>query len=307
VIAQSAPGVAPALDGHGHPANPSTLAFGEQAGVELAGLLGVSSIEEMRKLPAEDIMAAQLPRAQGPWSFDLIPGAAISLSVFDSGYPVIDGHVLPRDPLSAFLTGEVADVPMIAGNVGNESSGLPYIGTLDAYRTYVAETFGEHAAEVLALYPAGTDEQARQASWDLIADQIFIWSTWTAARLQSSRLTAPAWYYRFLRRPPIAAGCDLVERDYAGAFHSADVPYAFGNLDIWDWDWTDRDRALSTAMMNVWVDFARTGDPGAWPALGGDSLPVMAWDLDPDVGNHAPDPARMAFWDRYHGVADELR
>ncbi|WP_236787616.1 carboxylesterase/lipase family protein [Amycolatopsis sp. GM8] len=306
VIAQSAPGVAPALDGFGHPANPSTLAAGEQAGVEVARLLGVSSIEEMRGLPAEQIMAAPLPRTEGPWSFALFPGATISLHIFDSGYPVIDGHVLPRDPLSAFLAGEVADVPMIAGNAGNEASGLPYLDTLGAYRDYVGETFGERAAEVLALYPAATDEQARQASWDLIADQVFVWSTWTAARIQSSRLSAPAWYYRFLRRPPIPSDADLVERDFAGAFHGGEVPYVFGTFDAWKWDWTDEDRALSAALMHAWVDFARDGDPGAWPALGDGALPVMAWDVEPDVGDHVPDPARMAFWDRYHGVADEL-
>ena len=135
---------------------------------------------------------------------------------------------------------------------------------------------------------------------------------WTAARLQCRRLDAPAWYYRFLHRPPIPADADLVERDYAGAYHGADVAYVFGTLDAWPWDWTDADRALSRQMMGVWLDFARTGDPTAsgdvdWPALGTDDQPVMVWSLDPGVGSEGPDPARMGFWDRYHGVADDLR
>jgi para-nitrobenzyl esterase len=311
VIAESAPGVAPALDGYGHPANASTLAAGEQAGVELAGLLGVSSIEEMRALPADQIAAVQLPRTAGSWSFDLIPGAAISLHVFDSGYPVIDGHVLPTDPLEALLTGQMADVPMLAGNTGNEASGLPYIGKLGAYRTYVTDSFGEHAAELLDLYPAGTDEEAQRSSWELLGDQVFVWSTWTAARLQQRRLTSPVWYYRFLRRPPIPADADLVERDYAGAFHSAGILYAFGTLDTRPWDWTEEDRSLSRAVQQSWVDFMRAGDPGAsggldWPALDGTDRPVLVWDLEHGVGEQQPDPARMAFWDRFHGVADQL-
>lgn len=306
VIAESAPGVAPALDGPGHPANPSTLAAAERAGVELAELLGASTLAELRALPVERLLAAQLPRAAGRWSFDLVPGANIGLALFDTGYPVIDGHVLPKDPLAAYRAGEVADVPMLAGNAGNEASGLPYIGTLADYRADVEEAFGDRAAEVLELYPATSDEDARASSWDLLGDQIFVWSTWTAARIQSRRLTSPTWYYRFLRVPPIPPDADLVERDYAGAFHASEVLYAFGTLDAWDWDWTDGDRALSASLMRAWVDFARTGDPGAWPPLGGTALPVMRWDIAPDVGDHGPDPTRMAFWDRFHGVADEL-
>ena len=43
-------------------------------------------------MPVEKILAVQLPRATGNWSFDLLPaGTAISLSVFDSEYPVVDG------------------------------------------------------------------------------------------------------------------------------------------------------------------------------------------------------------------------
>ncbi|MEJ2866341.1 carboxylesterase family protein [Actinomycetospora sp. OC33-EN08] len=307
VVAQSAPGVAPALDGPGHPANPSTLRAGEQAGVELAEALGAPTLAGLRALPVEQLMAAQLPRAAGRWSFDLVPGAQVGLALFDTGYPVIDGHVLPQDPLAAFVAGEVADVPMLAGNAGNEASGLPYLGTLEAYRAEVEEAFGEHAAEVLDLYPATTDEEAQQASWALLGDQVFVWSTWTAARLHRRRLTSPVRYYRFLRRPPIPADADLVERDYAGAFHGVDVPYVFGTLDAWPWDWTDADRALSARVQQAWVDFARTGDPtssGAltWPTLGDG---VLALDLEPGPGE-PPDPARMAFWDRYHGVADVL-
>lgn len=103
-IVASGPGFAHALDGLGHPANPSTLAAGEKAGVEVATLLNATSVDELRKMPADKIMAVQLPRAAGNWTFDLIPAAAsISLSVFDSGYLVVDGYVMPQAPLDAVL------------------------------------------------------------------------------------------------------------------------------------------------------------------------------------------------------------
>lgn len=51
------------------------------------------------------------------------------------------------------------------------------------------------------------------------------------------------------------------------AWHCADVPYAFGNLDAPGADFLiggPPDRSLSRRMLRAWVDFATTGDPG-WP------------------------------------------
>ncbi|WP_291048946.1 carboxylesterase family protein [Herbiconiux sp.] len=309
-IAQSAPGVAPALDGFGHPANASTLAAGEQAGSELLSLIGVDSIDELRSLPAESILEPQLPRTGGPWAFDLIPGAAISLHVFDSGYPVIDGHVLPATPLEAYADGSAIDVPFIAGNAGNEASGLPYLPTLAAYQDYVASEFGDDAAEVLRLYPADDDGSAQAASWQLVADQIFVWSNWTAARLQSAVGESPVWHYRFLRAPSIPDAAGVIEGSYAGAFHGADVPYIFGTLDSRDWGWTDEDRALSEQIQRSWVAFARTGDPtdgGAieWPEFDPSRPTTRVWDVPSRVAD-VSDADRMAFWDRRNGATELL-
>ncbi|KAH6988565.1 para-nitrobenzyl esterase [Ilyonectria destructans] len=305
VIAMSGSGVAPPADGHGHPGNLSTLAAAEQAGTELAEILGSPSIAKMRKLPAETIMAAKLPRMKGCWSFDIIPGAKISLHVFDTGYPIVDGHVMKQTPLQAFLSGTVIDTPMLASNTGNEASGLPHIKTVTEYQAYVTKTFPSHAENILKLYPASTDNEARFASWDLIQDQIFVWSTWTAARLQSRMLKSPVWYSRFLRAPPIAIGS--AEREYAGAFHAADVMYAFGNIDKRPWGWTDHDRTLSAALMRTWINFARTGNPNvegevSWPQLELGSKTVKIWDIEPRMELNGPAPDRMAFWDAHHGI-----
>ncbi|MCS5722576.1 carboxylesterase family protein [Herbiconiux sp. CPCC 203407] len=309
-IAQSAPGVAPALDGFGHPANASTLAAGEQAGEELFDLLGISTLAELRSLPVDRLMEVQLPRTGGPWAFDLIPGAAISLHVFDSGYPVIDGHVLPKTPLEAYADGTAIDVPFIAGNAGNEASGLPYLPTLAAYETYVEDEFGVDAAEVLRLYPASDDASAQAASWQLVADQIFVWSNWTAARLQSARLSSPVWHYRFLQEPAVPASAGVIEGDYAGAFHGSDVPYIFGTLDSRAWDWTDDDRRLSDAIQRSWVSFARTGDPtdgGAleWPEFDPARPSSRIWQAESRIDD-VSDGERMAFWDRRNGIASQL-
>ncbi|KAL8727818.1 MAG: hypothetical protein Q9166_005810 [cf. Caloplaca sp. 2 TL-2023] len=312
-ICESGPGVAPTIDGPGHVATYTTLAAAEKAGTELLDLLGASSVAELRKMPAQKIMAAHLPRTQGPWKSNLWP-ASTSLSIFDTASPIVDGHVLPESPLAALLSGKAADVPLLAGNVGNEASGLPHLASLADYHTYVDENFRDHAQVVLALYPATTDAEVQTSTSELLADQVFVWSTWTSARLQFENLKSPTWYYRFLRAPPIPPDSDVIEKGYAGAFHVAGVPYAFGSLDAWQWDWTDADRTLSRNMTDAWARFVRAGNPNggqehadAWPALKSSSDLIKIWDSESRLeapGSRVNEVT--AFWDRFYGIKEHV-
>lgn len=312
-ICESGPGVTPTVDGPGHIAAYTTLAAAEEAGTEFLELLGVSSIAQLRRIPAEKIMSAHLPRTQGPWKSDLWPGST-SLSVFDTANPIIDGHVLPESPLTALLEGRAADVPMLAGNVGNEASGMPHLGSLDDYHAYVIETFGEHAEEVHRLYPATTEAEVRASTSQLLADQVFVWPTWTSARLQARTMKSPVWYYRFLRAPPIPPDSDVIEKKFAGAFHVAGVLYGFGNLDTWDWDWTDADRALSRNILESWARFVEAGNPNdgkahadLWPALKSSRDLIQIWDVESRVEMPELHISEVtAFWDRYYGVKEHF-
>ncbi|KAL4864219.1 Alpha/Beta hydrolase protein [Aspergillus spectabilis] len=308
-ICESGPGVAPTIDGHGHVATYTTLAAAEAAGAELLDLLEVRSIAELRSVPAEKIMTVHLPRTKGPWKSKMWPGST-SLSIFDTTSPVIDGYVLPESPLATFLSGQAVDVPMLAGNVGDEATGLPHLGSLADYRAYVKESFDQCADDVFGLYPATTDLEVQASTLQLLADQVFVWPTWTAARLQVQKLKSPVWYYQFLREPPIPSNSHVIEKDFAGAFHGAGVPYGFCNLDAWQWDWTDADRRLSQTMSSAWVRFMRTGNPNdsqdngdTWPALGLTNGLIKVLDDEPQI--KAPGLRLRevtAFWDRYYGI-----
>lgn len=308
-ICESGPGVAPKVNGAGHLATFTTLGAGEKAGAELLVSLGVSSIAALRKMPAKEIMAAHLRRAEGPWMSDLSPYST-SLSVFDTGNPIVDGHVIPEAPVDAYLAGRVADIPILAGHVGNEASGMPHLSSLADYLAFVHETFREDAEEVIRLYPAITDSEAKTSSSQLLADQTFVWPTWTSARLQARNLQSSVWYYKFLRAPPIAMGSGSGTLGASGAFHCAAVPYAFGNLGVWKWDWADGDHALTSNMVSTWVRFLRTGDPNGgqdhlefWPALDGNDNQALIWVWDCEPRLEAPG-ARLreisAFWDKYY-------
>ncbi|KAJ2987202.1 hypothetical protein NUW58_g4637 [Xylaria curta] len=180
------------------------------------------------------------------------------------------------------------------------------------YQAFVQKTFGGQASEVLRLYPATTDTEVRTSSWRLLGEQVFYWPTWTSARLQARYMRSPVWYYEFMRAPPIPANSKIVETKFAGAFHLAGVLYAFGNLDVWQWDWSDADRMLSKKIMKTWVRFVRSGTLDStqgggnyWPALSSTHDVVRIWDGDGELrlkslGTRAREV--MAFWDRHYAV-----
>ncbi|KAI1813344.1 alpha/beta-hydrolase [Poronia punctata] len=312
-ICESAPGMAPALNGPGHIAALMTISAAEEAGVELQNSLGVSSLSEMRSLSSDAILAAILPRTKGIWKSYLRP-VTTSLSVYDAANPIVDGYVLPEAPLTAFISGRAADIPLLAGGVKDDGTALPRLDSLDKYRQYARETFGEaEAAEALRLYPATTDSEVWKASWKLLADQIFYWPTWTAARLQRRYMKSRVWFYEFARAPPIPLDSGIVETTFAGAFHLVGLLYAFGNLEeTRDWNWTDVDRELSTNMRGAFVKFVKSGSPegieadDTWPALTKEADDVVRiWSDDGEVrletpGQHTRD--KVAFWDRYYHV-----
>ncbi|KAI0544550.1 alpha/beta-hydrolase [Xylaria curta] len=308
-ICESGPGVAPALNGPGHIAAYLTLAAAEEAGTEIRQALGASSLAELRGMSPDKILAVNLPRTQGPWKSYLRPNTT-SLSVYDSANPIVDGYVLPESPITAFASGRALDIPVIAGHTADDGTALPRLDSLDKYYVFLNETFGEQADEALRLYPASTDDEVWTSSWRLLADQVFYWPTWTSARLQSKYMKSPAWYYEFSRAPPIPADSQIIEKDFAGAFHLAGMLYGLGNLDAWQWDWTDADRSLSKRMMETWVRFMQVGspegNPGAadyWPALSTNSDVVRNWDNDGQLQLMSPDQHAnevTAFWDKYY-------
>ena len=83
------------------------------------------------------------------------------------------------------------------------------------------------------------------------------------ARLQANQGKQPSYAYFFSRQLP---------GDEKGAWHSADLWYAFGTLDSCWRPFTEWDRALSEAMVSYLTNFAKTGDPNG-PGLA-EWLPV---------------------------------
>jgi para-nitrobenzyl esterase len=225
------------------------LANAESDGEKYALSLGVSSLQELRQLPA----AALLKGKAG-----------------DVSHPVIEPYVLPMAPYEAFTSAQQNDVPLLLGSNAEEARSLVDVSHMKAatFDSDLEHSWGPLPAPPVAAYPHSTDELARQARLDLERDLRFGWDMWAWARLQAGTGHYPIYYYWFTQKPPFPPGSPY---EGWGASHYAELWYVFDHLDQAPWNWSTGDRKVAEETSRYWVNFARSGNPNgsglfAWPA-----------------------------------------
>ncbi|MFP5210935.1 MAG: carboxylesterase/lipase family protein [Acidobacteriota bacterium] len=225
-----------------------TLEAREQKDDEWVASLGVSTLSQLRALPAATILDAALKKGAGPF------------------WPIVDGRLLTEPIAETYAEGKQARVPLLAGWNRDENSSMAKGMTAEKWATFAKDHFGVHAAQFLDLYPGNTDEQAVRSAIDYGSDTFIAFSTWRWVEAQLKTGDAPIYRYHFeLAAPP--------SKYHPGwyAFHSDDIEYVFGTLDTRPGaDWRPEDRKLSEQMMSYWTNFAKTGDPNGtglpeWP------------------------------------------
>lgn len=257
----------------------STLAEAEAVGVKLADGLGAKSLAELREQPAEAIQKAG--RGMGP---------------------VVDGYLIAEDPGKVFAAGKQIDVPVLAGSNRDESfASIPKTAAefVDQART----RFGELADAYLKLYPADSDDQARESAFYSGRDEMaFVMRNW--ARLTEKSGKSKAFVYYFTEQPPRLPNArgPFAPGPHGSATHVSEILYAFGHLDG-SRTWTDSDRQVADAMSSYWVNFARSGDPNGkglekWPVFVGKNQSVKVFGNPPE-GVESPSEAQLAFFQSY--------
>ncbi len=212
--------------------------------------LGVKSVEELRNLPVEKILEAAQKKG----------GIGFS--------PVVDGRFLVEPIPEVYAAGKQAHVPSIIGWNRDERTGtLSKDMTAAKWQAYAKEHYGDKAQEFLAAFPADNDEQAVRSADDFTTDGFIALGGWKWAEAQSRTGQSPVYRFRFDRPAPPEE--NHPQGKYA--FHSDELEYVFGTLDVRQGAvWHPEDRALSKEMVSYWTNFARTGDPNGkglpkWP------------------------------------------
>ncbi len=254
VISQSGGWFAPSRRGMEGGQQVPSLAVAEAMGQEFLSKLGAASITAGRALPAEKIQEALGPGLAGGF------------------WPVDDGDVLPGDQYVLYGQGRFNDTPVLIGTNSDEGALFIQGGvTSAAFEGQIRAGYGEHADEILAVYPHATDGEAVEAAQDMFRDSAFAWPTWTWARLQSAKGKGAAYVYYFDHRTP---------QRPTGAWHADDIPYVFRNLGSgfvgpgFQGAGTTRpeDAAMSELVSTYFTNFAKSGDPNGaglpqWPAF----------------------------------------
>lgn len=269
-----------------------SLSDSEQADAKFArAAFGTDSLKALRAKPAEELLQAALKEK------NIIRFA-----------PNVDGYFLPEPVPSIFASGRQAHVPLLAGWNADEGSYHAVFKdqkpTAQGFADWAHKHFGDNAGGLLKLYPAATDEEAKQSAQALIGDQFIGYATWKWINMQVKTGQAPVYRYRFEDAPP---GVKNEQGEPEGAYHSAEIEFVFNVLASKNLPWRPEDRTLSDEMAAYWSNFAKRGDPNGkglvkWPPYDRqDGFEVMH--LAP--GLHAApeqDRARYEFLDRVAGA-----
>jgi para-nitrobenzyl esterase len=230
---------------------------GEAAGQMLGGALQAPDIAALRGIDAQTITDSAAKLGYGPWG-------------------TVDGLVLPQQMVDAFDQGKQAPVPLLAGFNQGEIRSLMMLApkppaTAAEYEATIRDRYGDLADAFLKLYPAADYKESIIAA---TRDGLYGWTAERMVRKQTA-IGQRAYLYLFDHGYPAMDAAGL------HAFHASELPYVFGTIGTLGPNWpkipdTAEEHALSDAMLDYWISFARDGNPvaanaPAWPAYGGDA------------------------------------
>ena len=239
------------------------LADAEKAGLEMQHALKAKSLDDMRQIPADRILAQTSEFQVGA------TGGAVRV-----GGANVDGYFMPDTPRNLFAAHKQNDVPLITGFTHDESSNaLRTARTVDDYIAAAKKMYAGDAEAFLKLYPVKAAGEISEAGGAAARDGQMGKSARNWAMAQTKSGSAPVYLFLYSRVHPYAKGVHLADQDPAtiGAYHTSDVPYWFGTQDAFNSlritrEWQEWDRELSKKMTALLVNFAKTGNPGTeWP------------------------------------------
>jgi para-nitrobenzyl esterase len=256
----------------------------EQIGLDFMKAAGANNLDELRAIPSEKLLDVFMNDDEG--------------RKFRSR-AAIDGWMYKESVMEAYNRGRHNDVPAMVGfNQDEMTAFVPertIPKTIDDYVAYMKDQYGDDYEEFSRLYPVNEVADIKNAFIRSRTEAGFGLSMDTWAR-KTAEGNSPAFLYYFTRTPPIP------NSEYYGAFHAAEITYAFNNTHLRPENYNDVDKALADTISSYWVNFARFGDPNGsglphWPNF--DLVKESYMELgDATRSKRGLKKEQMDFWER---------
>ncbi|HTW38963.1 MAG TPA: carboxylesterase family protein [Steroidobacteraceae bacterium] len=180
--------------------------------------------------------------------------------------PMIDGKLLPEDPIAAFESGNVAHVPLIIGSNSYEAGFFPTMAR------GLSSRFAGEWPKVEAAFDGYGTHQLQAIEGELATDMMITAPTWRVARA-AARDGLPTYLYYFTYLRPSERG------RLPGPAHIDEVYAVFDHMGLVEPHTGRETERIVDEIESRWVRFAKTGRPTAedsqWPAVTPERLRVL--------------------------------
>ena len=239
-----------------------TMEKAEELGVQYFEALGVKTLEEARKLPAEYVRDKFYE-----YNFFFYPATEY---IFQHG----NHHEL-------FMTSQCDVKPMLFGHTSTEFPAVPKVKSMEEFKQFALDYFGEEDAKTfLKLTESKIGCLAETLNKATFPSFEFTCRLFGEMKAKMNEKT-PMYYYVF--QPEIPGW------DHPGCFHSVDLWFFFETLAKCWRPFVGKHYDLSRKMCNYWANFIKNGDPNGQDADGSEMPHWDPYTVD--------DPCRMIFGD----------
>ncbi|KAN0036008.1 hypothetical protein ACTA71_005306 [Dictyostelium dimigraforme] len=186
------------------------------------------------------------------------------LDAFTIWSPVIDGDIIPMQPLTAVKEGKTYDVPTIIGSVKNEA--IPFIYSffknnvgIDYYRILVGIVFPLNSGKILPLYPgAPRGQDCRPVLSDLITDYLFRCPDRYHALKIAKKNTSPTYHFQYVHVKSTGHSLDACDDKVC---HGTELSLFFNSYELMGEKLDNDEKELANDINNYIVNFATSHNP----------------------------------------------
>ena len=176
-----------------------------------------------------------------------------------NNFPQRDGRLIPLKPYEAYEAGKTAHIDMLLGTnsdetrywVGETGGIVPYRFSIPVRFENDLKLFDKKDRERVKVFMHRLSDHSIWKMSEFYDEMMFRLPAVKQAECHSDFGGRVYMYY--WTQPST--------KEYCGACHAVELSYVFGNLDNTIFTGERGDEGLSKQVMNMWANFARTGDP----------------------------------------------